>query len=133
MNIYKTRNGDYLNLDGIVYAAPHKDDHGEWLVLRFAGSGVSYSMTGEDRRWVEGWLAPLLVNSPPARTAAAVRRDQLLAYVDGLGADARRLFNLADGMELAEPDTLSEDYQVLAEVLGVFQRRAAAREAARDA
>jgi hypothetical protein len=59
-----------------------------------------------------------------------VNRSDLLNYVMRLTDDARQLFNKAEQLEkLTCHDTLSEDYQLAAEVLEAFNRRAAAAKA----
>lgn len=69
MNFFKTRNGEYINLDTLVYACPAVEE----------------------------------------------------------------VFTLVSRLEKESADTLSEDYQVLAEILDVFRRRAVAQEEASDA
>ncbi len=54
----------------------------------------------------------------------AVIRPDLLRYLATLDADARKLFDLADDVAKCTEDTLSEEFQIAASVLDVFDKRA---------
>jgi hypothetical protein len=51
-------------------------------------------------------------------------RPDLLRYIDTLDEDARKLFLLADNMHKCIEDTSSEEFQIWASVLDVFDERA---------
>lgn len=51
-------------------------------------------------------------------------RDELLAYVATLGHRSAKLYYSADSIVMECEDTLSEDFQLAAAVLAVFEERA---------
>lgn len=58
-------------------------------------------------------------------------RDDLLRYVSTLGPETQALFHQCDSLEKESSDTLSEEYQIAAAILEIFNERAKDRETIR--
>lgn len=53
-----------------------------------------------------------------------IRRDQLKSYIAILDYDLKQLFKRVDYLLSYSEDTLSEEFQIAADIMSVFEKRA---------